>query len=81
MPRYVFHTADGWRARDKDGTELPDRQAARVEAIRYTGAVMLENPGVLWDGRDFRIEVTDETGTLLFTVIRGAGDASPAGQG
>ncbi len=69
MPRYFFHTADGSRERDSEGTELADHYAARVEAIRLTGAIMKESPDVLWDGHEFRVEVMDETDTLLFTIV------------
>ncbi len=60
MPRYFFHTADGSRERDEEGTELPDHNAARREAIKLAGAVLSEQPDVLWHSRDFRVEVTDD---------------------
>jgi hypothetical protein len=75
MPRYFFATADGSRERDDEGLELSDNNAARRAAIRYAGAIMEGDPNVLWDGQDFRIEVTDEKGRLLFTVITLAVDA------
>lgn len=78
MPRYFFHTADGSYARDTDGTELPDHRSARKEAIKYAGSVLTHDPDLLWDGRDFRVEVTDESDLVLFTVIMLAVD-SPAG--
>lgn len=80
MPRYFFHTANGLRDRDTIGTELPDQATARYHAIKYTGDVMSDDPDVLWDGRDFRVEVTDEQGALLFTIITLAVDA-PASEG
>jgi hypothetical protein len=78
MPRYFFATADGERHQDTEGTELPGLSAARVAAIKYAGAIMEDEPSVLWDGRDFRVEVTDERGLLLFTIITLAVNA-PAG--
>jgi hypothetical protein len=66
--RYFFHTADGSRDRDTDGTELPDLAAARRQAIIYAGDCMSDDPGILGD-RDFRVEVTDENDLMLFTVI------------
>lgn len=80
MPRFFFHTADGSRDRDTTGTELPDATAARVAAIRYAGDLLSDQPDVLWDGRDFRVEVTDEKSDLLFTIITLAVDA-PAAEG
>ena len=79
MPRYFFHTADGTRERDHEGTELPDQAAARIAAIRLTGALISDRPDYLWDGRDFRVEVMTERGDLLFTIITLAVDAPAAG--
>ena len=78
MPRYFFNTADGHRDVDTEGLELPDHAAARIAAIRHAGAIMEHEPDVLWDGRDFRVEVTDERRLLLFTIITLAVNA-PAG--
>lgn len=69
MPHYFFHTADGEEQRDREGIECKDMAAARREGIRYAGAILNDEPDVLWDGRDFRVEVTDEEEQLLFTVV------------
>lgn len=81
MPHYYFHTADGRRDRDRQGAELADHRAARKQAIRFAGAILDSEPEVLWDGRDFRVEVTDEAGQLLFTVITLAVDAPASERG
>ena len=69
MPRYFFHRTDGGFSPDTEGTELPDIGAARIEAVRYAGATMQERPNDVWDGRDLRVEVTDDGGRLLCTVV------------
>ena len=79
MPRYFFATADGERSPDDQGTELPNHAAARVAAIKYAGAMMEKKPEVLWDGRDFRVEVTNEQGLMLFTIIALAINAPGSG--
>ena len=78
MPRYFFHTADGSRDRDLEGVDLEDHGVARKEAIKFAGSVLNDQPSVLWDGRDFRVEVTNRKGDLLFTIITLAVNA-PAG--
>lgn len=75
MPRYFFNTADGSRDRDVEGTELADLNAARKEAIQFTGAVLRDDPDRIWDGRDFRVDVSDENDTSLLIVITMAIDA------
>lgn len=79
MPRFFFHTADGSRCQDTDGTELPDMKTARCEAIKFLGQVVQDNPAVLDEGDDFKVEVSDSGGVLLFVITAFSTDA-PAGQ-
>ena len=79
MARYFFHTESSSRHDDDEGIELKDHAAARVEAIRYAGAVMSHEPGVLWDGQDFHVYVTDKGGAALFTITSFATNAPAAG--
>jgi hypothetical protein len=79
MPRYFFHTADGSRERDTEGTELANYREARAVAIQHAGELLTHEPEHLWHDSDFRIEVTDETGLILFTVIMLAVDAPATG--
>lgn len=69
MPRYFFHRVDGGFAPDPDGTELPDLDAARTEAVLYAAQSIRDRPDYVWRGRDFRVEVTDEGGALLCTIV------------
>jgi hypothetical protein len=75
---YFFHTADGGRLHDRSGMKLAGKGEARKEAIRFLGSILGDEPDLLWDGRDFRVEVTNEAGDLLFTVIALAVDAPAA---
>ena len=81
MPRYFFHSADGARNWDEAGAELANDDAARIEAIRLTGAILKDEPDVLRHGHDFRVEVTDSRKRLLFTIITLAVDAPLAQEG
>ena len=68
MPRYHFNIYDGVRSPDLDGTELPDIHAARREGVMRAGA-MIEDVGKRnQSGDDWRMEVTDDTGLLLFRM-------------
>ena len=69
MPRYFFHRADGVREPDTEGTVLDNLDAARMEAVMYAGETLKEQPKIVWDGHDMHIEVSDETGTILFMVM------------
>ena len=69
MPLYYFHVRDGAvLLEDKDGTVLPDLEAAQAEArasAREIAADCLRANQAI-DGR--KIEIVDEAGTLLGTV-------------
>ena len=69
MPRYHFHHSDGGFVPDTEGTELANLDAARVEAVRFAAEMARDRPDLVWNGRDFRVEVTDESGMLLCTVV------------
>ena len=69
MPRYFFNTANGFRVRDTVGIELAGHEAARVQAIKLSGELLHDDPSYLSKGHDFRVEVTDRAGVLLFTIL------------
>ena len=75
MPRYHFHSVDGSREPDKEGTDLPDVAAAQAIAMRYAGEVLQSEPQKVWEHGQWRVEVTDNDGSLLFTIITLAVDA------
>jgi hypothetical protein len=81
MPHYFFNTANGARERDDQGIDLPNDATARVEAIRFAGSVLSDEPDLLWDGQEFRVEVADAEGTLLFTIKMAAVDAPVVSEG
>ncbi|MDB5426484.1 MAG: hypothetical protein JWR47_3116 [Phenylobacterium sp.] len=77
MPRYFFHTEDGRRFPDEEGTELADAAAARDEAAAIFGELLKERPQDLWRGGGLRLTVTDETGLILYVLDMNA-VASPS---
>ena len=79
MPRYFFDSIDGHRERDHEGIELHGELAAQAAAIRYAGEVLALQPTKLADHGQWRVEVTDEQGLLLFTVYTAAVSAAKNG--
>ena len=80
MPRFFFHHTDGVFDPDNEGTEFADLTTARMEAVRYAGEIVRDYPDEVWAGDTFRIEVSDEAGMLLCTVVILGLDA-PASRG
>lgn len=68
MPRYHFNVYDGVNLLDKTGIELPDATFARREAIRYAGSLLEESAAQDSLTNEWRMEVTDETGLILFRL-------------
>ena len=67
MPRYFFHVRDSLGLMDEEGLELADLQAAQAEAIRTSGQIIHDMADV-YDGEEWRMEVTDATGATVITL-------------
>jgi hypothetical protein len=67
MARYYFHIRDGKDIPDHEGTELSDVSMVRSEAITAAGE-MLKDMGSAWDGHEWEMEVTDESGATVLTL-------------
>lgn len=76
MPRYFFHVTDGYSTRDTDGTELPDIYAAQDQAIRTSGEILRDMGAKFWDGTEWKLEVADEQGQVLF-ILRFSAEERP----
>lgn len=68
MPRFHFNIYDGVNLLDPTGTELPGWDEARSEAVRLAGDVLKDSAHRIALGEDWRMEVTDDTGLILFRL-------------
>ena len=68
MPRFFFHVLDGQSAHDTLGTELPDIYAAEAEAIQTVGEMLRDLGGKFSNAADWKLEVADEAGQILFVL-------------
>jgi Domain of unknown function (DUF6894) len=69
VPTYFFHLHNDIDARDEDGRDLPDLDAARElarEQARFTFAETIRDEGRA--NLDHRIDIEDEHGRVLETV-------------
>ena len=67
MPRYFFHVHDDEDTPDDTGTELPDRNAMRTEAIRLAGEILRDLSGKL-AGEQWSMMVRDEAGLQVMAL-------------
>lgn len=68
MPIFHFNLADHKFEPDDEGTELADADVARVQAVIFAGSYLRDNPGLIWDGQRFEVQVVDDGGAKVFTV-------------
>ncbi|MBB6427795.1 DUF6894 family protein [Sphingopyxis sp. JAI128] len=76
MGRYFFHTRDGHKEIDEVGVDLLDDAAARLEAVRYCGSLLADDPHILRHGQLLRVECVDDAGRLLYTLLVTSVDAN-----
>lgn len=75
MRRYFFHLRDGHGYDDDVGIELGDLSQVRSKATRIFGEMLAADDGGFWAERDWQMDVTDESGLILFRLTLVAHDA------
>ena len=68
VARYSFNIYDGVTIMDDEGTEFRNWEDARLEAIRLCGETLKDHPKRTAIGEDWRMEVTDKWGLVLFRL-------------
>lgn len=68
MPRYFFNTNGLGSFSDQDGSELADLQAACSEASRLAGEILKYEGEAFWQIREWHLDVSDESGSVLFSL-------------
>jgi hypothetical protein len=63
---------------DVEGIELASIGDARIEAARFAGELIRDQPNLAWAGEEMRVEVTDTNQLILFTIIVVGVDAPAA---
>jgi hypothetical protein len=77
MPRYHFNVHDGTSIPDPEGSELPDLASARVQAVRLAADLLREHRS-FWNEGEWKMDVTDGEGLILFSLLFLATDAPAA---
>jgi hypothetical protein len=71
MPRYFFNVEDDRTIIDQEGTDLPNLRAAREEAVSTSAELLREGAGgSFWNGKPWRMWVTDQAGGTGETLLR-----------
>lgn len=72
MPRYFFHSRDGVSYRDRSGLELPDLDAAGIEAVRYMSELLRDESAEVWRNGELQLAIVDEDDEELcvLTIVK-----------
>jgi hypothetical protein len=68
MPQFYFDIQDRTAFHDVLGSNLPDLDAARIEAVRYSAEVLKEMPERYWNCDRWTMTVCDADHRALFTL-------------
>lgn len=68
MPRFFYNVHDGRDIADVEGCELPTIRAAQAQALTYAGHLLSDLKEDFWCDGEWRMEVTDERGLILFSL-------------
>jgi len=74
LPHFYFHTENGERFADEDGVELPDEDAARAEAVKVMGEILLHRAPSFWQTGVFRVIVMDAEQNPVVVLTASAGE-------
>jgi hypothetical protein len=56
--------------------EDSDVDALRIEMAKFVGELLKDHAGKIWADEDWRIDVTDETGLILYVMHISATDSA-----
>lgn len=69
MPRYFFHIDEARCHIDTEGLDLPDLEAAKREALKIIGELMIDNAvGGMWSIGGWSMTVAGECAQELFVI-------------
>jgi hypothetical protein len=67
--RYYFHLVEGQNIiPDNEGVEVADPAHIRSEAAEALKEIRKENPDLIVEGQGWRMDVTDASGAVLFSL-------------
>jgi hypothetical protein len=79
VPQYNIELRSQERVWETLAVESADQTALRVEVAKFVGELLKDHAEKIWIDEDWRVDVTDHTGLILFvmqiTVINAAAAA------
>ena len=68
MPSYNINIRTQSRIMDTLKVHSDDHSALRIELARFVGELLRDHAEVIWVDEDWQIDVSDETGLILYML-------------
>lgn len=68
MPSYRINLRSESHIADTFTVEHEDLTALRIEVARFVGETLRDHASLIWKDEDWRIDVSDDTGLILFII-------------
>ena len=68
MARFHIELRTHSRVWETQDVESEDHTGLRVELARFVGKMLREHAEKIWEDQDWRVDVTDEAGLILFVM-------------
>ncbi len=76
MPHYNINLRTASSIADTWPVERDDLTALRVEVARFVGEMLKDHANQIWADEDWRVDVTDERGLILYVMHVSATDTA-----
>lgn len=76
MPRYQINLRTAERVWDTLAVEKKDIRGLRVELARFVGQMLRDHAEQIWADQDWRVDVTDASGLILYVMHIAATDTA-----
>lgn len=68
MPNFHIELRTADQVWDTVDVESDDIDALRIEMAQFVGELLRDHAGKIWADRDWRVDVTDEAGLILYSI-------------
>lgn len=76
MPLYHIELRTADRVWDTVDMERDDLTALRIEMAKFVGQLLKDHAHQIWADKDWRVDVTDEAGLILYVMQIAATDTA-----
>lgn len=68
MPRYRIELRTETRVWETQSVESSDLTILRIEVAKFVGELLRNHAGQIWADEEWRVDVTDELGLILYVM-------------